>query len=210
MKLISGLLSNNAAKVRIALKEKGVDFETIEVPWTKESAWEPKPAVLLEANPRAEVPVLMDDDLILWDSTVINEYLETKYPSPALIPTDLRPAALCRLWEDEGDFNQSHVGVLIAEVFLGEPGAPLNDASKKALAALDAFCDRLDEALEGQDYLCGEFSLADISVFMTLAFATTLGTEITQPALQGWYERMMSRPVIKEEFEAILNGVASL
>ena len=59
MQLISGTVSNNAAKVRMVLAEKGIDIEIIEVPWTKESAWEPKPRVLLDANPRGEVPVLL-------------------------------------------------------------------------------------------------------------------------------------------------------
>ncbi|MFT7218536.1 MAG: glutathione S-transferase [Candidatus Azotimanducaceae bacterium] len=86
MEIISGVLSNNAAKVRLVLGEKGLDCEIIEVPWTKENAWEPRPAQLLEKNPRAEVPGLMGGDLTLWDSTVIAEYLEDKYPAAPLMP----------------------------------------------------------------------------------------------------------------------------
>ena len=102
MQLISGVLSNNAAKVRIVLGEKGVDVELVEVPWTKARAWEPKPRALLDTNPRAQVPVLMDGDLTLWDSTVINEYLEDKHPEPSLRPASVKARALCRLLEDEG------------------------------------------------------------------------------------------------------------
>ena len=210
MQLISGLVSNNAAKVRMVLAEKGIAYETTEVPWTKTNAWEPKPQVLLDNNPRAQVPVLIDDGLTLWDSTVINEYLEDQYPGTSLRPSDPVACAECRLWEDEGDHNQAHVGVLIRDVFLNEPGAPLTEDASIALTALGEFYDRLDRRLSDREYLCGEYSLADISVFMTLVFATTLGAEIAQPNLQGWFTRMLDRPVIKTEYESILAAAASL
>lgn len=88
MALISGILSNNAAKVRPVLGGKGVDCQIIEVPWTKIRACELKPALLLEKSPRAEVPVLMSGDLTLWDSTVMAEYIEDKYPAVPLMPAD--------------------------------------------------------------------------------------------------------------------------
>lgn len=57
MKLWSGLLSNNSAKVRIALVEKGLDVEIHNLDWTKSNAWGEKPAAFLEVSPRGEVPV---------------------------------------------------------------------------------------------------------------------------------------------------------
>lgn len=210
MQLWSGVLSNNAAKVRIVLAEKGIDYQTNELPWTKENKWEPKPADFLKVSPRGEVPVLIDDGFVVHDSTVINEYLEDKFPEPSLFPQDPRLKTECRIWEDEGDFNQRHVGVLISDVFLGEPGAPLTPAAKEAIDSLGVFYDRLDRQLKGKDYLCGEFSVADISVFMTVVFATTLGAEIAQENLKAWFERMMARPVIAEEYQSILTAVAAL
>ena len=210
MQLWSGVLSNNAAKVRIVLAEKGIDVEIHEVPWTKESLWEPKPAEFLAVSPRGEVPVLIDDGFVVHDSTVINEYLEERYPEPALFPADTRTRAECRIWEDEGDFNQKHVAVLISDFFLGEPEAPLTPAAREAIDALGEFYKRLDSQLDGREYLCGGFSVADISVFMTLAFAVTLGAEITQENLEAWYERMMARPVIAREYQAILAAAAAL
>ena len=210
MELISGILSNNAAKVRLVLGEKGIDYHVIEVLWTKENAWEPKPALLLEKNPRGEVPVLMDGDLTLWDSTVIAEYLEDKYPLVPLMPADLVSKAECRLWEDEGDQNQLHVGVLIRDVFLGEPGGVLTDEATNALAALTEFYRRCDQRLKGRDYLCDAFSVADISVFMIVVFSTTLGSQLEGEHLMAWFERMNARPVVKAEVEAILGVVAGL
>ena len=210
MQLISGLVSNNAAKVRMVLAEKGVEYETVEVPWTKENAWEPKPNILKTSNPREQVPVLVDGDLTLWDSTVINEYLEERFPTPALFANDLKTKALIRLWEDEGDDNQAHVGVLIQEVFLAEPGAALSEAGQKAQAALAQFVTRIDSQLGEDDYLCGEFSVADISVFLTLAFGVTLGVQLDSDKVSVWYQRVLDRPAIKAEFEAMMAGVAAL
>lgn len=210
MQLISGTVSNNAAKVRMVLAEKNLECEIVEVAWTKAHAWEPKPEILLQANPRAEVPVLLDDDLTLWDSTVIIEYLEERFPQPALFPSDTRTRALCRLWEDEGDHNQKHVGVLISDVFLTEPGAPLSPEASQALKALQLFCERLDRQLNGQDYLCGSFSVADISVFLTLAFAVTLGLELTHDRVAAWFQRVLDRPAIGKEYQQMMAAVAGL
>lgn len=210
MELISGVLSNNAAKVRIVLGEKAIEFKVIEVPWTKVAAWDPKPAILLENNPRAQVPVLVDESLTLWDSTVIAEYLEDKFPEKPLLPKDPAARAICRLWEDEGDDQQAHVGVLIRDVFLAPPGAALTEEASAALASLSSFWRRCDAQIGSGDYICGQFSLADISVFMTAVFAVTLGSQLEGENLQAWFERMMARPVIKAEVDTVLGAVASL
>ena len=208
MKLWSGVLSSNAAKVRIVLAEKGVTCDIIEVPWSKATLWD-KPESLWSVNPRGQVPALTDGEITLWDSTVINEYLEEKYPQPSLLPDDIAGRARCRLLEDEGDFNQGHVGVLISEVFLAAPGTPVSEEAASALSRLRQFFDRLEGELEGGDYLCGDFSMADISVFLTVAFAVTLGAEITQPRVLAWYERMLARPAVAAEYGAILDAAAA-
>ena len=210
MQLISGVVSNNAAKVRIVLAEKRLDYETIEVPWSKATAWQPKPEILLQSNPRAEVPVLIDEGLTLWDSTVIVEYLEEKYPEFSLLPSTIEGKALCRLWEDEGDYNQRHVGVLIADVFLAAPGTSNSANAIAALAELAEFCGRLSNQLAQQDYICDSFSVADISVFLTLTFAQTLGLQVEHANVQAWLDRMMARPAIATEIGQIMNAIATL
>lgn len=210
MKLWSGLLSNNAAKVRIVLAEKQIPHEIIEVPWTKEKQWEPKPAELWQINPRGQVPVLIDEEVTLFDSTIINEYLEEKHPEPNLFPTQMESRAICRLWEDQGDFYQAYIGTLISEVFLAPPGTDLNESARNAMKALANYFQLLEKQLTGQDYLCGKYSVADISNFLTVAFAITLGVDIQTPELKAWYERVLARPVVAKEFGAIMTGVAAL
>ena len=210
MELWSGVVSNNAAKVRIALAEKGLSYVTRELPWSKATKWEPKPSEFLAISPRGEVPVLIDDGFAIHDSTVIIEYLEDKYPAIALFPKEPTARALCRIWEDEGDFNQKHVGVLINDVFMKVDNSPLTQEAKLALQSLSAFTQRLEQQLQGRDYICDTFTAADVSVFLTLFFAQTLGAEINQPNVLGWLERMVGRSTVGAEVQEIAAAVATL
>lgn len=97
MRLYSGPLSLFSRKVEIALYEKGLDFERVEVTFTQTEGYSPKHPDVTAANPKGQVPVLVDGDLTLFDSTVILEYLEDAYPAPALYPADPREKARCRL-----------------------------------------------------------------------------------------------------------------
>ena len=99
MKLYSGPLSLFARKVDIALREKGLAFERVMVPFSQERGYAPKHPDVLAANPKGQVPVLVDGDLTLFDSTVILEYLEDAYPDPPLYPAGARARAACRLLE---------------------------------------------------------------------------------------------------------------
>ena len=70
------------ARVRIVLAEKGIEYETVTVDLDDRPAW------IYEKNPLGKVPVLEEDDFVLPESEVINEYLEERYPEPALWPAD--------------------------------------------------------------------------------------------------------------------------
>ena len=79
------------ARVRIALAEKGVTYEPVEIDLANRPAW------LYEKNPAGRVPVLEEDTFVLPESVVIMEYLEERYPEPALLPADPATRALERL-----------------------------------------------------------------------------------------------------------------
>ena len=81
-------LSSYAQKVKIALREKGLDF-TAETPPALGSG--KAEGQFAASSPRNEVPALIDGDARIFDSTIILEYLEDKFPSPPLLPRD--PAA---------------------------------------------------------------------------------------------------------------------
>ena len=88
MKLYSGPLSMFGAKAEIAALEKGLEFELVMVPFEMATLYQPKHPEVLRINPKRQVPVLVDGDLELFDSTQIFEYFETLKPEPALWPAE--------------------------------------------------------------------------------------------------------------------------
>jgi glutathione S-transferase len=81
-----------AAKVKISLREKGVAFEPLLAVRDEDGQLT---AEYVEANPRAEVPALIDGDVKIFDSTIILEYIEDKWPSPPMLPRPSAPACAC-------------------------------------------------------------------------------------------------------------------
>lgn len=79
-------------RVRMVLAEKGVTVDTIEVDGNN------KPEELLELNPYGAVPTLLDRDLVLYESMVIMEYLDERFPHPPLLPVYPVARAHSRLW----------------------------------------------------------------------------------------------------------------
>lgn len=207
MKLLSGPLSLFTAKVRIALDEKGVAFQRIEVPFSREQGYEPKHPEVVRINPKAQVPVLIDGDLELYDSTLILEYLEERFPEPALLP--LAPADRARVRRLELEADEvffPEVWTLIRERFYGSgPSGPEADGLASALASLEEQSRALDEWLgRSGDYLCGAYSVADIAHGMTFRFAMQLGFPLPDGtrALSAWLERVHGRPAFRRELEA--------
>jgi len=103
MLLYSGPLSLFSRKVEIALREKSLAFERVMVPFSQAKGYAPKHPAVMAANPKGQVPVLVDGDATLFDSTVIFEYLEDAYPTPPLYPRAAAARARCRLLELAAD-----------------------------------------------------------------------------------------------------------
>jgi len=85
-----------------------------------------KPKDLLELNPYAKVPVLVDDDAVIYESNIINEYLEEKHPEVRLMPEDLRARARVRIWMD---YANSRLHATAHEILHG----PDKDKAKKSM-----------------------------------------------------------------------------
>ena len=200
MKLYSGPLSLFSRKVEIVLHEKGLAFERVMVPFSQAKGYSPKHPDVLAANPKAQVPVLVDGDLTLFDSTVIMEYLEEAYPRPALWPADPKARARGRLVELAAD--EILLPLVARFMYRSEP--PDSDAERRerreaegrlAESALLARYEQLAGQLQGNDFFCGSFSIADIAMFMTILFALRLkGPGLGgAPMLEAWYERVGGR-----------------
>ena len=209
MRLYSGPLSLFTAKVRIALAEKGLDYERVEVGWSRQARYEPHHPDVVAINPKRQVPCLVDGDLALYDSTLIFEYLEDRHPAPPLMPAGPAAKARCRLLELEADeVLFPHVWQLIAARFYPNGG---DVDTRDAEAGVRSHQRRLAAQLGSQPHLCGAYSTADIATFVMLSVATTLGVPIDAelPALGAWVERVGARPAVATEMREMMAAAAA-
>jgi glutathione S-transferase len=195
VKLYSGPLSMFSAKVQIALHEKGIDFELIMVPFSLATRYEPRHPEVVRINPKRQIPVLIDGELELFDSTQILEYLEDLKPEPALWPTDIKQRAKARQLEHMSDeVLFPHVVQLMSRARSGE-ATPM-DADT---AAILAYYKQMNEVLMRQDYLAGNFSYADIALYMAHYFALFLGapTPSEHTRFIDWQRRVGDRESVQ-------------
>jgi glutathione S-transferase len=215
MQLITHPLSPCSAKVRIALREKALAFEDERLAIVRAGIVR-KPERLLAANPRGQVPVLFDGDLALHDSTVIQEYLEERYPDPPLLPRGAAERARVRLLEDDADWLMAGaIADLLAETFR-KPDPATRDEAKlaAAAAAIRAALGRLERTLaDGRAHLGGEaFTLADAAWLLPVSFAAFYGVapDDAQPHLRAWLLRVSARPSVAEETKAMREALEAL
>jgi glutathione S-transferase len=175
------------ARVRIALAEKDVEFEVVEVDLQNRPAW------IYEKNATGRVPVIEDDGWVLPESAVIMEYLEERYPEPPLLAADPADRALARLWIfRHDDFTR--------------PYYALRREEDGAAERFDAELAKLDAALDARPWLGGaEFGLADIAyVPWVLRARDMLGVSLDDfPRVAAWAERLAERPSIAAEVEVV-------
>jgi glutathione S-transferase len=197
--LYSGPLSLFTAKVRVVLAEKAIPYERVEVGWSRAARYLPHHPGVVAINPKRQVPCLVDGDLGLYDSTVIMEYLDDRWPEPPMRPRDPGERARCRLLELEADeVLFPHLWGLIEARFYPE-GA--GDAAA-AEAGVREYHARLAGSLGDRSFLSGDvFGLADVANGILLGAASTLGAPIddAQPALAAWLARVLERPSMSRE-----------
>ena len=194
MKLYSGPLSMFGAKAEIAAHEKGIAFELVMVPFEMATLYSPKHPEVLRINPKRQVPVLVDGDLEIFDSTQIFEYFETIRPEPALWPAEPRARARARLIEHKSD--EVYFPPIVR--LMGLQGAPDDPAAVESRAAAMVFYDEMERTLGGHEWLAGSYSYADIAFYMAQLFGARMTAPIDErhPRLQAWRDRMSARPAV--------------
>ena len=194
-----------AARARIALAEKGIAYEAVEIDLDDRPAW------LYEKNPLGKVPVLEEDEgLVLPESEVIMEYLEERFPGdghageartpserhrerrlgPALWPADPAERALARLWLQRFDDR-------LGDAYYTARRGDGRDQLEAKIAGLD-------DALEAQPYLTGrEYGLADIGYVPWIVRGLERFELELPPAVADWLDRLSERPAIAAERELV-------
>jgi glutathione S-transferase len=145
---------------------------------------------LLDRNPYGKVPVLEDDGAVIYESAVIGEYLDEKYPAVRLMPKDLAERARVRIWVDYCNTRLQRAGGLVAHDYKVE----------KSKAEIVEYLKFIDDYMRGRDYIAGDYSLADITFipFFTRLerYQTNLGDDL--PNVKKWVNRLLARPPVRE------------
>lgn len=170
-------------RTRIVLAEKQIPYEKIEVDLKN------KPKELWELNPYGKVPVLVDGDAAIYESAIINEYLEERYPQIPLMPKDLVARARARIWID---FCNTRLQAVAHDIVHGPD-------PEKARAKLTDHLRALDGAMAQRHYLTGDYSLADITFIPFFVRKDRYGVVIDDglPHLKAWVERLLARPAVR-------------
>ena len=184
-------------KTRIVLAEKDLSYETVPVDL---QAGEQKRPDFLKLNPFGKVPVLIDDEVIVYDSTVINEYLEDEYPHPQLMPADSAARARVRTFEDYAD----NAFIPLAGSIMRELRKPEAERDQAKLAQSREQIGRqlavLDGSLAGRNWLVGNFSLADVAFAPRVVILPALGVALDPEwrNVAAWIQRLNQRASIHD------------
>ena len=182
-----------ARRSRIVLHEKGMDFEVYEVDLANKSE------EFLDASPTGKVPVIVVDGDSIYESNVVNQYLDEVTDGPKLMPENPKERAHTRIWMSFADTDFFPV-VFVASV--GRERGFTEDQISEAFDKLEAALRKLEERLEGREYLADEFSLADVAHagnFVRLRELEERGEVSleTYPNVAAWMERLESRESYK-------------
>lgn len=196
IKLYDAVPSSNSDRVKIALHEKGLPYERETLVLAKMDQKRPE---FLKLNPYGKVPVIDDGGQILFESCIINEYLDEKYPHPPLTPKDPYLRGRGRVLVDYA-INYTHEPYWALRAQMLKPAGERNPAViAEKHQTLRELLRYLDAALGEQDYFLGAFSLTDIAIIPRAlrmeAYGALPAPEL--PRLNAWLARMKARPSVQ-------------
>ncbi|RFC32422.1 MAG: RNA polymerase-associated protein [Candidatus Nitrotoga sp. SPKER] len=191
MTLYSGTTDPFSQRCRIVLYEKGMDFQIIDVDVFN------KPEDLMVMNPYNMVPVLVERDLVLYESNIINEYIDERFPHPQLMPADPVMRARARLFLHRFESEMfCHIGAL-------ESGVQ-KTADKARLSVRDSLTQIAPIFAKQKFMLNDEYSMLDVAIAPLLwrldYYDIQLGKEAAP--LMKYAERLFSRPAYIEAMTA--------
>lgn len=196
IKLYDFKSSPNCQRVKIVLAEKNLPYEIVPVDLR---AQEQKTPDYLKLNPYGKVPVLTDDGTVLYESCIINEYLDEKYPNPPLLPKDPAKKAKARILVDYGMAHFDSPYQKLRMELMKEAKDQNPQVIDGAKADLKRLLKRFEDELGDQDYLIGEFSLVDADLLPRFTRLEGFGVlpDPSLPRLGKYLERMKARPAIE-------------
>ena len=183
-----------AQRTHLALREKGLAYKHTEVDLSNKPAWFEK------VSPYSKVPVLKVGDEVIYESAIINEYIEEAYPEPALMPSDPVRRAQARAWIDFA--NTRLVGAFYA-VLSAKDAAGRSEAADKLPGHFRRMEDGMTRLGADPYWLGDAVSLVDIAFYPHFerlgALTHYRGIDVPDdcPRLAAWQAAMRERPSVK-------------
>lgn len=201
LKVIGSYISPYVRKVLVFLESKAIDYEIDPIaPFMGNE-------VFARLSPLKRVPVLLDGELVLNDSSVICQYLEDKHPAPALYPRDIGDRARARWLEEFSDTRLADglIWRLFYEISIKKrtTGVPADDAVVKRACEVEIpeSLNYLEPRIPADGFIFDEPSIADISIacyFRTAAFVRYTVDAERWPRISGLLERTWALPAFRK------------
>ena len=177
-------------KVRIALCDLGIDFETVDLQLGE------RPGYLIANSPTRTVPMLVDDDLVIWESAVILDYLNKRYGNGRLFPDEASAETRVRLLHT---YSDKVVGGCLKDIVFEKRSKTERDWDVALLREAEGKwhgCQRWLEAHIGDgEYFGDDLSAADCALAARFGVAEAYGAGVTKlfPRLLRWYAAVTAR-----------------
>jgi len=190
---------------RIVLHEKGIPFEVYEVDLKA------KQDDFSRVSPTGKVPVLVDGETRVWESMVINEYLEEKYDGPRLLgDTPEERAQVRALILDLNGTRSQPLARLAAMLYYGRERRD-DDRIQRQIDLWEEFLDQVDRYLEDHEwYGLERFSMADINLYTMVRVSQGFGLELGESRrnLRRWLSHIEARESVRRSAPTSLPQVA--
>lgn len=211
MLLLEHPLSSYAQKVKIALREKQISFEAKTPDGLGSGTTTGQHAI---ETLRGEVPVLVDGEHKIFDSTIILEYIEQKWPEPRLLPPDPYACARARMIEDVMDTHYEAINWGLGEInFFGRAEGDLREQLVVAATRqVRGFHEWLEEQIQPSGWFTGgQFGWADLSVVPFINFSAIFGLHPPKNSrLEKWLSMANARPSVAQTEREALAAAANM
>jgi len=196
MVLYSGTTCPFSQRCRLVLFEKGMDFEIRDVDLFN------KPEDIAVMNPYGQVPILVERDLILYESNIINEYIDERFPHPQLMPADPVMRARARLFLHRFE-KELFIHIEALE------GNNQKQAEKARSLVRDSLLQITPVFAKHKHMLGDDYSMLDVAITPLLWRLDYYGVQMPKQAapLMKYAERLFSRPAFSEALTSAERGM---
>ena len=192
----------NGRKVSILLEELGLEYKTHSINIGKDEQMTPE---FLAISPNNKIPAIVDNDngLALMESGAIMVYLAEKHGK--FLPTDIEKRAKVMEWLM---WQMGGFGPMLGQAhhFLHFNPGKAEYAEGRFRNEVKRLYGVLDKQLEGQEYVCGEYSIADMAIWPWASRYEWQEIDLNDfPNVRAWYQRLLARPAVQAGYQAPKN-----